>query len=116
MADQQVAVPFGEDQRPSPAPGPDHPPSRPTQTEGGNYPGGLALVGEKGPELINFNRGGHVFTAAETKKMLRADANNTRPMIINMNITTPDASSFRRSQSQIMAEANAAFALGRRNL
>lgn len=83
---------------------------------GGNYPGGLALVGEKGPELINFNRGGHVFTAAETKKMLRADANNTRPMIINMNITTPDASSFRRSQSQIMAEANAAFALGRRNL
>ena len=33
-----------------------------------------------------------------------------------MNITTPDASSFRRSQAQILAEANTALALGRRNL
>ncbi|CUH96407.1 hypothetical protein P22_2497 [Propionispora sp. 2/2-37] len=85
---------------------------------GGNYPGGLALVGEKGPELIHFNRGGHVFTAAETKKIMSqsAEVKNSRPMIINMNITTPDAASFRRSQSQILAEANAALALGRRNL
>ncbi|MDU4960043.1 MAG: tape measure protein [Sporomusaceae bacterium] len=85
---------------------------------GGNYPGGLALVGEKGPELINFNRGGHVFTAAETKKIISqsADSRTSRPTIINMNITTPDAASFRRSQSQILAEANTALALGRRNL
>ena len=81
---------------------------------GGNYPGGLALVGEKGPELINFNRGGHVFTAEQTKGLL--NGNNNRPAIINMNITTPDASSFRRSQAQILAEANTALALGRRNL
>ena len=81
---------------------------------GGNYPGGLALVGEKGPELINFNRGGHVFTAEQTKGLL--NGNNNRPSIINMNITTPDASSFRRSQAQILAEANTALALGRRNL
>ena len=85
---------------------------------GGSYPGGLALVGEKGPELINFNRGGHVFTAAETKKIVSqsADSKTSRPTIINMNITTPDAASFRRSQSQILAEANTALALGRRNL
>ncbi|SHJ12663.1 tape measure domain-containing protein [Propionispora hippei DSM 15287] len=85
---------------------------------GGNYSGGLALVGEKGPELINFNRGGYVFTAAETKKMLSqsADSRTSRPMVITMNITTPDAASFRRSQSQILAEANAALAMGRRNL
>ena len=85
---------------------------------GGSYPGGLALVGEKGPELINFNRGGYVYTAAETKKMLSqsAESKPSRPMIINMNITTPDANSFRRSQSQILAEAHAAMALGRRNL
>lgn len=85
---------------------------------GGTYSGGLALVGEKGPELINFNRGGYVYTAAETKKMLsqRADAKATRPVNITMNITTPDAQSFRRSQAQILAEANAALAMGRRNL
>ena len=85
---------------------------------GGSYPGGLALVGEKGPELIHFNQGGHVFTAAETKKMLTSstDAKAVRPVIVTMNITTPDATSFRRSQSQILAEANAAMAMGRRNL
>ena len=85
---------------------------------GGTYSGGLALVGEKGPELINFNRGGYVYTAAETKKMLSqsADAKATRPVNITMNITTPDAQSFRRSQAQILAEANAALAMGRRNL
>jgi phage-related minor tail protein len=38
------------------------------------------------------------------------------PMYINFNITTPDADSFRRSQSQIFADAQAAMArAGRRN-
>jgi len=37
---------------------------------GGSYPGGLALVGEQGPELINFNSSGSVHTAAQTASLL----------------------------------------------
>lgn len=42
----------------------------PAFAEGGSYSGGLALVGEKGPELINFNNGGYISTAAQTAKAL----------------------------------------------
>lgn len=42
----------------------------PAFANGGNYKGGLALVGEEGPELINFNQGGYVHTAAQTAAML----------------------------------------------
>ncbi len=38
---------------------------------GGNYAGGYALVGERGPELINFNRGGYVYNAQDTKRLLQ---------------------------------------------
>ena len=37
---------------------------------GGYYPGGLAMVGEQGPELINFNRPGQVYTANQTKDIV----------------------------------------------
>jgi len=37
---------------------------------GGNYSGGMALVGEQGPELINFNQGGYVHNAGQTASML----------------------------------------------
>jgi hypothetical protein len=37
---------------------------------GGYYPGGLAMVGEQGPELINFNRPGQVYTASQTSEIL----------------------------------------------
>ena len=39
---------------------------------GGNYSGGVALVGEKGPELINFHRGGYVYTAQDTKRLMES--------------------------------------------
>ena len=38
--------------------------------KGGNYSGGLALVGEEGPELINFGSGGYVHTATQTAGMI----------------------------------------------
>ena len=79
---------------------------------GGDYSGGLALVGEKGPELINFNTGGRVYNAKDTRDML---SGSSSPTII-MNITTPDASSFRQSKTQIAASLHAALAQGRRNL
>src|SRR5690606_32818406 len=37
---------------------------------GGLYPGGLALVGERGPELINFKNPGQVYTASQTQELL----------------------------------------------
>jgi hypothetical protein len=40
---------------------------------GGYYPGGLALVGEEGPELINFRNPGMVYTAAQTSNLLQGD-------------------------------------------
>lgn len=79
---------------------------------GGDYSGGLALVGEKGPELINFNTGGRIYNAKDTKDMLNGPSSPT----IIMNITTPDASSFRQSRTQIAASLHAALAQGRRNL
>ncbi|CAB4122637.1 Domain of unknown function DUF4214 [uncultured Caudovirales phage] len=37
---------------------------------GGYYPGGLAMVGERGPELINFNRPGQIYTAGQTSEIM----------------------------------------------
>ena len=37
---------------------------------GGFYPGGMALVGEEGPELINFKKPGQVYTANETRSIM----------------------------------------------
>lgn len=42
----------------------------PAFAKGGDYQGGMALVGEEGPELINFNSGGRVYTADQTRQML----------------------------------------------
>ena len=42
----------------------------PAYADGGYYTGGLALVGEEGPELINFDSSAHISSAASTAKML----------------------------------------------
>lgn len=45
-------------------------PDIPTFANGGILPGGLALVGERGPELIAGGRGSQVFTNSQTRQML----------------------------------------------
>lgn len=42
--------------------------------DGGSYMGGLAMVGEKGPELINFSRGGTVYNNGDTTSMIASSA------------------------------------------
>lgn len=42
----------------------------PAFASGGAYGGGLALVGEQGPELINFNQPGQIYTANQTQGLL----------------------------------------------
>ena len=76
-----------------------------TFASGGSYAGGLALVGERGPEIINFNRGGYVYDAGQTKKLLNNENSSAAPIVINMNISTPDAASFKQSEAQLMASA-----------
>ncbi len=45
----------------------------PTFAAGGSYEGGMALVGEEGPELINFRNPGQVYTANQTAAILGGD-------------------------------------------
>lgn len=47
----------------------------PAFANGGYYPGGMALVGEYGPEMINFSGGGHVYTAGQTAQMMSGASN-----------------------------------------
>ncbi|WP_375762618.1 hypothetical protein ACE10W_16670 [Bradyrhizobium sp. B025] len=47
-------------------------------------PGGLSIVGEKGPELINLPRGAQVFNSGQTQGML-SGAGNVPPVIMQDN-------------------------------
>ncbi|MDP2085121.1 MAG: phage tail tape measure protein [Gemmobacter sp.] len=71
--------------------------------------GGTGLMGEAGPEAIMpLARG------ADGRLGVMA-AGGGRAVNVVMNITTPDADGFRRSQSQIAAQMNRALARGQRN-
>lgn len=45
----------------------------PAFADGGSYQGGLALVGENGPEMINFNQPGQVYNASQTSEILSSN-------------------------------------------
>ena len=64
------------------------------------------LVGEQGPELFIPNTAGHISPSARQQGNVN----------IVMQISTPDAGSFRNSQGQIIAEAAQALQRARRNL
>jgi tape measure domain-containing protein len=51
-------------------------------------PGGLAMVGERGPELVNLPRGSKVNTANQTRNILNNQAETKQPAIIQ--VVTPD--------------------------
>lgn len=51
---------------------------------GGLYQGGLALVGEKGPELINFNSPGMITNASSTASMLNGGS-GLQDLVIRLN-------------------------------
>lgn len=71
--------------------------------------GGTGLMGEAGPEAIMpLTRG------ADGKLGVRS-AGGGRPVSVVMNISTPDAQSFQRSQGQIAAQMTRALNRGNRN-
>ena len=45
----------------------------PAFADGGSYGGGLAMVGENGAELINFNKPGQVYNNTQTQSLLKGD-------------------------------------------
>ena len=71
--------------------------------------GATGLMGEAGPEAIMPLRRG-----ANGKLGVEA-AGGDRAVTVVMNIQTPDAEGFRRSQSQIAAQMNRALSRGQRN-
>ena len=72
--------------------------------------GGTGLMGEAGPEAIMpLARG------SDGKLGVRAAAGGSGPVNVVMNISTPDAASFQRSQSQIAAQMSRALSRGQRN-
>ncbi len=73
--------------------------------------GGVGLMGEAGPEAIMpLARG------ADGRLGVRGAGMGGGAVSVTMNITTPDAEGFRRSQSQVAAEMSRAIQRGRRNL
>lgn len=47
----------------------------PAFAAGGYYPGGMALVGEEGPEIINFAQPGQVYTASQSRELMSGGGN-----------------------------------------
>lgn len=70
--------------------------------------GGAGLMGEAGPEAIMPLKRG-------VDGRLGVAATQGASVQVTMNISTPDAASFQRSQSQIAAQMSRALHMGRRN-
>ena len=77
--------------------------------KGGDFTGGQnLLVGEEGPEIVSFAKGGRVIANDEIQGVGGG-------VQIVFNISTPDANSFRQSQGQIMSDALRFVQSGQRN-
>jgi phage-related minor tail protein len=71
--------------------------------------GGLGLAGERGPEAI-------LPLARGSDGRLGVKAEGGRPVSVTINVSTPDAESFRRSEAQLTATLARAVGRGRRGL
>jgi lambda family phage tail tape measure protein len=72
--------------------------------------GGTGLMGEAGPEAIMPLRRG-----PDGRLGVEMAGGPVAPVTVTMNISTPDAASFRRSRTQVAAEMSRALARGARN-
>lgn len=71
--------------------------------------GGTGLMGEAGPEAIM------PLARGPDGKLGVRGGGDARPVTVVMNVTTPDAGSFQRSQGQIAAQMSRALGRGQRN-
>jgi hypothetical protein len=75
---------------------------------------GAYLRPDEVPAILQ--RGERVLSRAEARAYEFGRASGGQPVMMTFNVTTPDASSFRRAQGQITAEMAAAVERARRNL
>jgi hypothetical protein len=66
-------------------------------------PGGMALVGEKGPELVNLPRGAQVIPNNQLGNAMRGAGSASNTFV--WNVQTPNADSFNRSSRQMQSAA-----------
>jgi lambda family phage tail tape measure protein len=71
--------------------------------------GGRGMMGEAGPEAIM------PLTRGSDGRLGVQAGGGGRPISVVMNISTPDAQSFQRSQGQVAAQVSRALARGQRN-
>jgi hypothetical protein len=82
---------------------------------GPTLPGESYLIGEKGPEIWTAGASGFVTPNDQLAKVGTSAGNNSHHNgNITMQIATPDANSFKKSQSQIQAKAHHAQATAKR--
>lgn len=55
-----------------------------------NFSGGLAMVGEQGPELVSLPRGSNVYTNQETQQIMRGGGNGSN-VVVNIHNPTVDS-------------------------
>jgi phage-related tail protein len=63
-------------------------------------PGGLAIVGEKGPELVNLPRGSQVLPNNQLASAM-GGGNINVPVTVNIDATGADAAGLARVQQQV---------------
>ena len=91
--------------------------SIPAFATGGAYAGGIALVGEAGPEVINFNRPGQVYTANQTRGMFAGGGQgNTARLEALVETLTAEVSNLRaETRAIVVSSADGARQLKRRH-
>ncbi len=73
--------------------------------------GGMGVAGERGAEaILPLTRG------PDGRLGVAAGGDGLSPVNVTFNVTTPDAESFQRSQSQVAAMLSRAVSMGQRNL
>jgi hypothetical protein len=76
----------------------------PAFARGTNFaPGGMALVGEMGPELVNLPRGSQVIPNNQIGNAMRGSGGASNTFV--WNVQTPNADSFNRSSRQMQSAA-----------
>lgn len=74
-------------------------------------PGGMSLVGERGPELVNLPRGSQVYNNTETRQMVKG-ANISIPITINGNASNDTVSNLRSTLSDFAKKLEDGTRLG----
>jgi len=69
--------------------------------EGGVSAGGLAVVGEKGPELVNLPRGSRVHSNADSRKMVGSGGSVVNNISVTINAKDTSKSEMRRIAKEI---------------